>query len=135
MTDLDTIDLTRARAFARARRWIVCPKPFSWRILADGERIDIWDHEPELPPHCSRPVFFRRHDGRVTAILAQRVRPDDHAACQDFAQAHGLTVETPEEWPGAVLWTRCPIAIRREEAARTEARWREMGREALRRTL
>ncbi len=127
------LDLPRARAFGKPRCWVVCPRAFSWRILAQGGRIDVWDREPELPPHCERPVFFRTRDGIVRGILAQHVSDADHPACQAFAQAHGLAIEHPEDWPNSVLWLRDPVAIRREEAAKTEARWRELGWEALRR--
>jgi hypothetical protein len=124
-----TEDICRARQFAAARAWVICPKPFSWPILAAGGRIDVWDTEPELPPFCSRPIFFRRRDGRVTAILAQRVSADDHAACQQFAEAHGLAIEQPVDWPGAVLWTRSPEAIAKEQLERQKAWVREVERD------
>ncbi|WP_363348735.1 hypothetical protein [Methylocystis echinoides] len=118
---LDRATVVQAREFAKARGWLICRKPFSWRTLARGERIDARDGEPELPPFCSRPVFFRSRDGFGAAILALNVPEVDSQGCQQFAAAHGLMIETLAEWDEAILWTRDWQARERELIAEYEA--------------
>jgi hypothetical protein len=118
---LDRNTIVQAREFAKPRGWLICRKPFSWRTLARGERIDARDGKPELPPFCSRPVFFRCRNGFGAAILALNVGEADHQRCQQFAIAHGMRIETLAEWGEAILWTRDWQAREQELIAEYEA--------------
>jgi hypothetical protein len=46
---LDRGTIVQAREFAKTRGWLICRKPFSWRTLAKGERIEAAGFSELLP--------------------------------------------------------------------------------------